>query len=399
MRSAQWIRGLIAAIMFAVPAFADDGAPSMTAIAEALRNGRPRDAESLATQMMAVPNVNPLEKADLLLNRGLARERLGRREDALADFSAAIDAKVLPPPDAARALFDRGVTQDELGHTTKAIADYSAAIAVVPRYATALNNRGNAYRRTLQFEPARADYQAALDAGDDEPEYPLYGLGRIAEAQGDAVLAQSFYNKALAANAQYTPASRRLASLAASATPPAFALRPPVADTSADVNAPVPATTLPVTGIGEIDLHPPPSQDSSQRPRSAPPKHGAQGSSPFGLRPAILDAAPRKPGSHAATVAAVTPPVANNAAKPPNGAALIQLGAWRSKEDAADGWNHVVDRSGGLLSGMNPYIFTTDIPGKGRYWRLRAVPADGVDAAALCAQLKVKGLVCIVAKG
>jgi tetratricopeptide (TPR) repeat protein len=379
----------------------------MIAIAEALRSNNPQGAETLATQMMATPNLLPLDNAYLHMNRGLAREKLDRREDALTDFTAAIDAKVLPPSEQARALFDRGVTLDEMGRTEAAIADYSQAIVIVPRYATALNNRGNAYRRLKKFELAQADYEAALGAGDDEPEFPLYGLGRIAEAQSDAVQAQSFYNRALAANAGYTPASDRIAKLTAVSTPANYTLHEPDDGPAVQVNLPAAAPTEPVTQAApQIDLHPPASEplvDTAARK----PHPSKKADTVFSLRPAILYDAKKNQGTTAARVASLTPPKAIPDVPPPSIAhsavratsAMIQLGAWHSEEDAANGWNRIVGRSGGLLNGMNPSVVAADIPGKGRFWRLRAEPSSGVDAASLCEQLKAKGLACIVAKG
>ena len=404
MRLRVLLRGVAAAVLLTAPVLADDGPPSMIAIAQALRANRAADAEALATQMMAAPDLTPLDNAYLHMNRGLAREKLERRDEALADFNAAIDAKVLPPAEQARALFDRGVTRDEMGRTDAAIADYSQAIAIVPRYATALNNRGNAYRREKKFDLARADYAAALSAGDDEPEFPLYGLGRIAEAQGDAVAAQSFYNKALAANAGYTPASDRIAKLTA---PPAeYTLHPPVNETSAQADPPAAAPTMPVTednSSQQTALRPPPDAPvltAMRQPRNEKPVADT-----FGLRPAILDGAKAtKHPLHMASVA--TPrtsselprPAQHETAAPTSGGAMVQLGAWRDEAAAANGWNHIVDRSGGLLSGINPRVVAADVPGKGRFWRLRAEPSSG-DATALCEQLKAKGLACIVAKG
>jgi tetratricopeptide (TPR) repeat protein len=375
----------------------------MIAIAEALRGGRPQDAETLASQMMAASGVTPLDNAYLHMNRGLAREKLGHRDEALSDFTVAIGAMILPPAEQARALFDRGVTLDEMGRTEAAITDYSSAISIVPQYATALNNRGNAYRRMKQFELARADYEAALNAGDDEPEFPLYGLGRIAEAQGDAILAQRFYNKALAANGSFTPASNRIARLAPVSTQASYTLHPPENDSSVQVNLPVAAPTIPVMQTEpsqQIDLHPPspdvPVQTAIRKPRS----HKSAATA-IGLRPAILDGAKarRRVTSNAApqTALDVHRPIEPVAA-PSSGGAMIQLGAWRDEAAAANGWYHIVGRSDGLLSGMNPHVVAADIPGKGRFWRLRAEPSPGIGAAALCEQLKAKGLACIVAK-
>jgi tetratricopeptide (TPR) repeat protein len=358
--------------------------------------------------MMAAPNLSPLDNAYLHMNRGLAREKLDHRDDALADFTAAIDAKVLPPAEQARALFDRGVTLDEMGRTDAAIADYTQAISTVPSYATALNNRGNAYRRLKKFALAQADYEAALNAGDDEPEFPLYGLGRIAEAQGDVVRAQDFYNKALTANAGYTPASDRVAKLAAVSTPANYTLRAPDTDPSVQVNMPVAAPTEPVTqaqASPQIDLRPPPA-DAPVQTAARKPHATEKPDATFSLRPAILYDAKAKHGAAPNRVASLAPPKAVPAPQPPPvqsvaraTGAMIQLGAWHSEEDATNGWNHIVGRSGGLLDGMNPHVVAVDIPGKGHFWRLRAEPSSGVDAASLCEQLKAKGLACIVAKG
>jgi tetratricopeptide (TPR) repeat protein len=409
LRSGIFICGLVAVLLLKSPLRADDGPPSMIAIAEALRGGHPQDAETLATQMMAAPNLTPLDNAYLHMNRGLAREKLGRRDEALADFAAAIDAKVLPSEEQARALFDRGVTLDETGRTELAIADYSQAISIMPRYATALNNRGNAYRRMKKFDLARADYAAALAAGDDEPEFPLYGLGRIAEAQDDPVLAQGFYNKALAANAGYTPASDRIAKLATASAPQAYSLREPDSDASVQVNLPVAAPTAPVTQSDtspQVDLHPPPLR-APLRVAARKPEDNRRTITSFGLRPAILDSAHTEHASRSVRVASIAPQMEGHSASSmkhggmphsSTGSAMIQLGAWRNQADAADGWNHFVGKSDGLLSGMVPRVVAADIPGQGRFWRLRAELSSGEDATTVCEQLRAKGLACIVAK-
>jgi hypothetical protein len=79
VRLGVFIRGLAAIVLLTVPVLADDGPPSMIAIAQALRGNRPQDAEALATQMMATPGLASLDSAYLHMNRGLAREKLGRR--------------------------------------------------------------------------------------------------------------------------------------------------------------------------------------------------------------------------------------------------------------------------------------------------------------------------------
>jgi len=351
-------------VLASAPAFADGAPASLATIAAALREGRAQDAEAQASSLLGNPSLTHLDNTYLLLDRALAREQLGKREDSIADFTAAIDENVLPRGDLARALFDRGVTQDELGRTADAIADYSRALGLVPGYATALNNRANAYRRTGQLQLARSDYRAALAAGDDEPEYPYYGLGRVAEAQGDSSAAESYYRKALAANAQFGPASERLTSLASEASP-----KPPL-------HAPDEAVAEPV-----------------KQAQAAPAKPHSPSESD--LRPAILDPAPRnaRPVRVAETIPAELPLSVASAS-----GEMVQLGAWHAELDAARAWNHLVDSAGGLLGGFKPHIMEADVPGKGRYWRLRTNAPEGMTASAFCAQLKAKGLNCIAAK-
>ncbi len=359
------------------PALADD-APSLTSIAAALRAGQAQDAEAMATQMLAANDPAPLNNAYLHLDRGLAREQLGKRAQAVKDFSTAIDSKTLPRGDLARALFDRGVTLDELHRTDEAIADYTQAIQLVPRYATALNNRANAYRRTGRYALARADYQASLAAGNDEPEYPLYGLGRIAEAQKDPAMAKAFYQRALAANSQFTPATQRVAGLG-----------PLPANGGYNLRAPGTTDTAPVVARTEM-----------RRPQPAPAAVAEEASQDdLVLRPAILDVGQKKkPAREVPMRTASFAPPEPSAGALGNSGDLVQLGAWRSQGDAALGWNKAAASAGDLLSGATPRIVEAEVPGKGHFWRLRTQAPSGSSAADFCAQLHAKGLSCIAAK-
>jgi len=366
LRWGNFIRGYAAALILSAPfaAYGDDAVP-VAAVSAALREGRAKDADDLATAALANQNLSAMDRAYLFLNQGLAREQMNAHESANADFSSAISLQILRPDQLARALFDRGVTFDEMNQTAEAIADYSAALGLSPKFAAALNNRGNVFRRIGKLSDAGADYEEALAAGDGEPEYPLYGLGQIAEAQGRSLAAEDYYRKALAANAQYAPASERLAMLQTQGASGALALRAP--------------------GKSALRVRAPREQRGASLPS---------------LRPPILDVAAQAHPPHVtaarasrlSSVIAVTPEQSAVA-----GGASLQLGAWRAEADAADGWNQATKRAGGLLDGLSPQIVPADIPGKGRYYRLRAGPV--ADAAGLCGQLKSKGLACIVTRG
>ncbi|MBS0276305.1 MAG: tetratricopeptide repeat protein [Proteobacteria bacterium] len=368
MRLKPLICGSLIALVLFAPACAQDS-PSLAAIATVLRESRAQDAETMATQMLAAGVTDPLDGAYLLMDRGLAREQMGRRAEAVKDFTKAIDSQLLPRGDLARAYFDRGVTLDELGRTNDAIADYSRALEQVPGYATALNNRANAYRRTGRYAEARTDYQASLAAGNDQPEYPLYGLGRVAEAQGDPVMAKAFYQRALAANGNFAAANRRMAALASVGN--TYALRAPDEPAA------------------------PPSAAREEKQRQATPVSD-DASDGLMLRPAILDVHKTKPAP-VARIASFVPPQPSAGAPVGNRGDLVQLGAWRSQGDAALGWNKASAAAGNLLDGASPRIVEADIPGKGHFWRLRTQAPAGVSAADFCSQLRDKGLSCIAA--
>src|SRR5881394_2958732 len=154
-------RSLILLLPFALCAAAEGTSP-LSSVVAALNLGDALKADGLATQALALTDISTEDRSRLLLNRGLARERLHCCAEALADFTAALALDALQPTDKARALFDRGVAYDTLDRTGEAIADYSAALAIVPDFALALNNRGNAYRRTGRLEDAKRDYRASL---------------------------------------------------------------------------------------------------------------------------------------------------------------------------------------------------------------------------------------------
>jgi multidrug efflux system outer membrane protein len=76
----------------------------------------------------------------------------------------------------------------------------------------------------------------------------------------------------------------------------------------------------------------------------------------------------------------------------------LQLGAWRSEAAAMEGWNRATRQAGALLNGLMPHIVAADLPGKGRYYRLRANAGSSTEAVQLCKALIAKGLDCILAQ-
>jgi tetratricopeptide (TPR) repeat protein len=194
-------------------AWADAAIDKTKAADQALHGGNPALAVRLYGEALQSPSFTGVARARTLLNRGLAYEQIGMRVEAVLDFTDAILLKAFAREDLARAFLDRGVALDELGRADEALADYSAAIVLVPGFPAALNNRANAYRRRGDLQKARRDYQASLVSGNSTPEYPLYGLGQIAEAEGNKGAAVGFYRQAYVVNPGFTLVAQRLAAL------------------------------------------------------------------------------------------------------------------------------------------------------------------------------------------
>jgi tetratricopeptide (TPR) repeat protein len=264
----------------------------------------------------------------------------------------------LPRDEREQALLQRGFLLDSMGRLGDAAGDYSAVIAMKGvASATALNNRANIYRRQNRMTEAQRDYRAALAMSGSRPQYSWYGLGQIAEAKGDAEGARRFYAQAVSADSGYALASERLAALGGAPDmtrdPGIVVLRPPRSMTATSNADFVPAPIGPTP----IVLRPP-----SRAPAA---RH------PLGLRPA-LDAAPPRAGE-------------------------VQLGAWRSEAEAREGWKKAVGRAAGALEGLSPHIVIADLPGRGRYYRLRTSPGAG-GAARLCAALAAVRQDCLPAR-
>ena len=279
-----------------------------------------------------------------LLARGHDSERLGAKDDALADYTLAIESRTLTGGDQVRVLFDRGLLLDSMGRLTDAVNDYSAALSLSPNLVAALNNRAGIYRRMSRWPEARKDYLAAIAIGSAQSQYSYYGLGQIAEAEGKKADAESLYRCALAADPNYTAASERLSALSRDSGPP-----------SLSVSVPALLQVAPRRSL-EPDKEPATSiETKNTTPLKSVPVDG-------------------------------------------EGGPQVQLGAWRSPESAAKGWTQARQLAGEALDGLSPRIVAVDLPGAGRYYRLRVAAAQ-TSPRALCVALAAKGLDCIPAQG
>ena len=124
----------------------------------ACNNPDPVKAIANCTQVIDSPNVPPIMKAAAYQKRGIAYDRHGERQKALADFTTVLANK----PGNGPTLLMRGVTYAQIDRLDKAIADFSAAIKSDQGYAKAYTLRGRAYEQKGALQKAVADYTKAI---------------------------------------------------------------------------------------------------------------------------------------------------------------------------------------------------------------------------------------------
>ncbi|TQS30295.1 tetratricopeptide repeat protein [Microbispora sp. KK1-11] len=120
--------------------------------------GLVRSAIDLADRDLA-PDDHPVHRMVLFANRAQLLARLGRREEALADF----DRAVAIDPGFPDHYLDRGNLLFEMGRTDEALADYETAMRVSPPLPEAYYNRAEMRLAAGDLDGARADLDHVLD--------------------------------------------------------------------------------------------------------------------------------------------------------------------------------------------------------------------------------------------
>lgn len=156
------------------------------------------------------------------LFRGVVRYELAMYEDALADFTRALERD----EEHSAACMARGRTLAAIGQHDEAIADYDRAIELEPKHASAYHARGQARMAVGEFRLAVEDYTQALELEPDRAA-SLASRGEVYVKLGqhdqaiidldraltlDPSLAAAYYARALAygSKGEYDRASRDL---------------------------------------------------------------------------------------------------------------------------------------------------------------------------------------------
>ncbi|GGO00149.1 hypothetical protein GCM10010116_00200 [Microbispora rosea subsp. aerata] len=134
-----------------------------------LREGKLNEALGLVQSAIDLaerdlpPQAHPVHRMVLFANRAQLLARLGRKEEALADFGRAVAID----PNFPDHYLDRGNLLFEMGRTEEALADYETAMRVSPPLPEAYYNRAELRLAAGDLDGARADLDHVLDLDPD----------------------------------------------------------------------------------------------------------------------------------------------------------------------------------------------------------------------------------------
>jgi tetratricopeptide (TPR) repeat protein len=123
---------------------------------------------------------------------------MGRYEEALADFTRAIDLN----PEFDWAVASRGETYRAMGRYEEALADFTRAIDLNPKYHWAVASRGETYRLMGRYEEALADFTRAIDLN-PKYDWAVASRGETYRAMGRYEEALADFTRAIDLNPKY----------------------------------------------------------------------------------------------------------------------------------------------------------------------------------------------------
>jgi tetratricopeptide (TPR) repeat protein len=199
-------------------ALASGGGPAQAAVEKAmlrsqeggsaLLRGKYDQAIAAYDQALQETDLPAPRQADLYNDRGVAKWRLARRKEALADFNKAIELA----PEYAMLYNNRGNVLLDMGRAEEAVAEFTRAISLAPAYGAAYNNRANASDELGRHEAAITDYRRAIELMPLNA-VPFNGRGKAQGALDHSYAALRYLNRAIALNPRYPAALRNRAQI------------------------------------------------------------------------------------------------------------------------------------------------------------------------------------------
>jgi tetratricopeptide (TPR) repeat protein len=127
-----------------------------------------------------------------LNRRGQLKAEAGQDEEAILDFSEAVEAD----PSCWRAIHNRGVLTAQAGQFDKAYDDFARTIELNPKFAKAYSNRAALFVVANNLKAAREDYDHAIEL-DPKLAVAHRGDGRVCQLTGDVNAAITHYDLAV----------------------------------------------------------------------------------------------------------------------------------------------------------------------------------------------------------
>jgi Tfp pilus assembly protein PilF len=421
---------LVSIMVSSVTAHAGGVADADAGIAR-LNAGDPATAIALFTRAIQSKELSGEAQALTYYHRGMAFYREGRAGHAILDYSTALWAEDLPRAFRPRTLNNRGLAFEAINDFESAQTDYSLAIRLNGAYAEAFANRGNVHRRFSRFDLAINDYDAAVRNEHPHPQFVLTWQGMALEGQGKRREAMDAFRRALAVDPNFALAKSRLAKLEDTQQMSNVLARRKVAKgpIAPLVMSAAPGTSPVTAGEGNVQLAPwtpPPPMAAEPAMKTPVAQPSASARKPVSLRPAFDDQ-PLQTAPATAIVAVSSNPVAIPAVQrvPPPAAPTpkvavvkpkprivtaatgeggsdvafaIQLGSFKSRDLAEEGWAKSLKVAGDLLNGLS-HVIETVPAADGDVYRLFAEALPDREAAlGLCRTLRDKGRVCVVVR-
>jgi len=133
--------------------------------------------------------------------RAVSHSYLGNHEKSIADYTVIEDVMYLKR----HIIFNnRGLEYAKLNQHQNAIKDFSRAIEIFPNYADAYNNRGHQLEEIGNFQGALLDYHKSIDlANSSDLAIFCYNAARLESVIGSEKEAISLLNQALKINPDF----------------------------------------------------------------------------------------------------------------------------------------------------------------------------------------------------
>lgn len=343
----------------------------------------------------------------------------GEYDLAAAQFQTALHHRTDDP----RLYNALGIAHGLVGANQSALEAFEAGLKVAPHHISLRNNMGLALVMNGRHEEGVKMLEAvAADPAADETSYKnlqlAYGMVSAAKAdQAASDMEQSPGEPAQESMTPVEPAPVEPVIQMAAAPSPAH-------DPAAQSSAPLPLVpdaeterAYNTSGETETPIEVTVMEDSAAqadrsplRMQTAKAASGdiADSNAPSASMGEYLTADASYAGAPAATATPSTPqtevaalqPMAPNASDAAMGGDYaVQLASYRSEGRAMEGWTELRASAPDLLGAITPMIRQAELgEDQGTVYRLRTAPAAKDEAAALCTELKARGMDCLVVK-